>query len=160
MTKSTKFYGCFKLKNFGFDAILRDNSCWTIKWTFELQRIVGRMLNWPGTHTVSVRNRLRRLPVHGSLHRLLPASVPELALCKHTSAFGLRSSSYRRAVRYRRRFTVPSGLIWGSDFSDVTSLRSSGLKLHTLTPSAAPAAIAAPRAVVSGMDGFTGGNNR
>lgn len=50
----------------------------------------------------------------------------------------------------------PSQLIWGSNFSDVTSLRSSGLRLHTLTPSAAPAAMAAPSAVVSGMDGFTG----
>ena len=55
----------------------------------------------------------------------------------------------------RRRLDIPSGLIWGSDFSDVTSLRSSGLRLHTLTPSAAPAAIAAPSAVVSGMDGLT-----
>ena len=52
-------------------------------------------------------------------------------------------------------FIVPSGLIWGSNFSDVTSLRSSGRRLHTLTPSAEPAAIAAPSAVVSGMDGFT-----
>lgn len=50
---------------------------------------------------------------------------------------------------------LPSGLIWGSNFSEVTSERSSGFKLHTLTPSAAPAAMAAPRAVVSGMDGFT-----
>lgn len=54
---------------------------------------------------------------------------------------------------------VPSVLIWGSNFSDVTSLRSSGLRLHTLTPSAAPAAMAAPRAVVSGIDGFTEGRN-
>lgn len=59
----------------------------------------------------------------------------------------------------QQQLGVPSGLIWGSNFSDVTSLRSSGLRLHTLTPSAAPAAIAAPRAVVSGMDGFTGSNN-
>lgn len=50
---------------------------------------------------------------------------------------------------------IPSGLIWGSNFSEVTALRSSGLRLQTLTPSAAPAAMAAPRAVVSGMEGFT-----
>lgn len=54
---------------------------------------------------------------------------------------------------------APSVLIWGSNFSDVTSLRSSGFRLHTLTPSAAPAAMAAPRAVVSGIDGFTEGHN-
>lgn len=59
------------------------------------------------------------------------------------------------APRWWRR--VPSVLICGSDFSDVTSLRSSGCRLHTLTPSAAPAAMAAPRAVVSGIDGFTVG---
>lgn len=65
----------------------------------------------------------------------------------------------RRRWRWRRRLGVPSVLIWGSDFSDVTSLRSSGFRLHTLTPSAAPAAMAAPRAVVSGIDGFTVGYN-
>lgn len=103
-------------------------------------------------HTVSITGWFCRFPVHGFLHRLLPASVAELALCKHTEA--LLTCCWERCGRGAG---VPSVLIWGSDFSDVTSLRSSGFRLHTLTPSAAPAAMAAPRAVVSGIDGFTVG---
>lgn len=38
---------------------------------------------WTWHCTVSVTNRLRRLPVHGFLHRLLPSSVPKLTLCKY-----------------------------------------------------------------------------
>lgn len=119
---------------------------------------------WTWHCTVSVTNRLRRLPVHGFLHRLLPSSVPKLTLCKYAERpLVLKQQllkTHRTCVEPSSSSSVlPSGLIWGSNFSDVTSLRSSGLRLHTLTPSAAPAAIAAPRAVVSGMDGFTGSNN-
>lgn len=113
-----------------------------------------------GPHTVSITGWFRRFPVHGFLHRLLPAGVAEFALCKHTEAVFvnvLLGAPPRR--RRRRQLAVPSVLICGSDFSDVTSLRSSGFRLHTLTPSAAPAAMAAPRAVVSGIDGFTVGYN-
>ena len=87
-----------------------------------------------------------------------------LSKCTETPYFHVLSSSSSNrcthAKHCQRQLDVPSGLIWGSNFSDVTSLRSSGLRLHTLTPSAAPAAIAAPSAVVSGMDGFTENNGR
>lgn len=49
----------------------------------------------------------------------------------------------------------PSGLISGWYFSEVTEVMSSGCRFHTLTPSAAPAAIAAPSAVVSDIEGLT-----
>lgn len=55
-------------------------------------------------------------------------------------------------------FCLPSELIWGWYVSEVMSGRWSGLRLHTSTPSAAPAAMAAPRAVVSDMFGRTGRN--
>lgn len=50
----------------------------------------------------------------------------------------------------------PSGFICGWYVVDVLTGRWSTLRSHTFTPSAAPAAMAAPRAVVSGMAGFTG----
>ena len=106
--------------------------------------------------TVSITDRLRRLPVHGLLHRLLPSSVPKLTFCRGQTETSLCLTQEVLNMQNMRSSSVPSGLIWGSNFSDVTSLRSSGFRLQTLTPSAAPAAIAAPRAVVSGMDGFTG----
>lgn len=123
----------------------------------------GRNVNL-ALHTVSVTNRLCRLPVHGFLHRPLPSSVPKLTLCKYAETplvlkQQLLKTQNMCRTNQQQQLSVPSVLIWGSNFSDVTSLRSSGLRLHTLTPSAAPAAIAAPRAVVSGMDGFTGINN-
>lgn len=54
--------------------------------------------------TVSITNRLRRLPVHGFLNRLLPSSVPKLTLCeaqtqKHLYFLG---SSYWRRIILRR----------------------------------------------------------
>lgn len=55
---------------------------------------------------------------------------------------------------------LPSGLICGSNRSHVTAVKSPGFRLQIPTPSAAPAAIAAPRAVVSGIDGFTEVNER
>lgn len=50
----------------------------------------------------------------------------------------------------------PSGLICGWYVVDVPAGSCAALRFHTLTPSAAPAAMAAPRAVVSGIAGFTG----
>ena len=49
----------------------------------------------------------------------------------------------------------PVGVIAGVYVSDVMEVRSAGLRLHTAMSAAAPAAIAAPRAVVSGIDGHT-----
>lgn len=101
-------------------------------------------------------------------YRLVPSSPsswisarPSSNERSETHSLQAHRGSFRLLIGARqwRRLGIPSVLIWGSDFSDVTSLRSSGFKLHTLTPSAAPAAMAAPRAVVSGMDGFTEGCN-
>ncbi len=50
---------------------------------------------------------------------------------------------------------LPSSLILGVKVSVVIAVKCSSFKLHTSTPSADPAAMAAPRAVVSGIDGRT-----
>lgn len=54
-----------------------------------------------------------------------------------------------------RFYGLPFSLIQGLNVSVVILLRSLDSRLHTPTPSAAPAAMAAPNAVVSGMDGRT-----
>ena len=51
--------------------------------------------------------------------------------------------------------TLPFLMTEGVNVSVVMFPSCSSSRLHTFTPSAAPAAMAAPRAVVSGIDGLT-----
>lgn len=57
--------------------------------------------------------------------------------------------------RLKLSFSLPSEEIRGSNRSNVTAVKSSGSRLQIPTPSAAPAAMAAPSAEISCMDGLT-----